>query len=198
MLGTERQAFEHQVGVLCAGFNVPATSERFEAYWKGLGKMQLGTFERIVEHALGEEGPDKIPTSQQCWTIHRKLRQDQRERERAPQQTAIVPERDTLHCHGQRVMLSFLRHQTCGASQASLLRMIAAKNKLIEQYRWITQDEPEAAGELRDKLWEAFAAAWEPRTQADTDHDADVYDHTRRVPDFTEAELAHLRAGTAP
>lgn len=94
-----------------------------------------------------------------------------------------APDPDALNCHGQKVMLSFLRHQTSGASDASLRKMIAVKNKLIEQYRWITQDEPAAASELRDKLWAAFTAVWEPSTPEELAHNAEVFERTGHFPD---------------
>lgn len=93
------------------------------------------------------------------------------------------PEPDALNCHSYLVMLSFLRHQTSGASEASLRKMIAAKNKLVEQYRWITQEEPAAASELRDKLWAAFAVVWEPITAEELAHNDDVFERTLRFPD---------------
>lgn len=185
MLSTERPQCDEHVNVLCAGFNVPATLERREAYWRGCSKMPLFMFGLVVEHVLGDGGPEKIPTAPQIWQIHRQLRNEQRERERALPQTSIKQALDGLALHGNRVLLSFLRHQETGASQASLLRLIAAKDKLVEQYRWITQDEPSASGELRDKLWAAFSDAWQPRTQAEKDHDSDFYYHTGRLPGFS-------------
>lgn len=73
MLSTERAEFEIQLANLCAGFNVPV-GDRVEAYWRGLAKMELRTFVRVVEHCLGEEGPEKIPTTRQCWSLSKVLR----------------------------------------------------------------------------------------------------------------------------
>ncbi len=73
MLISDRSEFDAQLGMLCAGFNVPL-GERAQAYWKGLAKMDLSTFSRVVEHSLGEEGPEKIPTAGACWAISKKLR----------------------------------------------------------------------------------------------------------------------------
>jgi hypothetical protein len=69
----DRADFESQLQSLCAGFNVPV-GDRAEAYWRGLGKMELRTFARVVEHCLGEEGPEKIPTTKQCWMHSKALR----------------------------------------------------------------------------------------------------------------------------
>lgn len=64
-----RAEFEQHLKRLCAGFNVPATPERVDAYWSGLARMNLSAFMRAVEFALGETGPDKLPTPKQCWAL---------------------------------------------------------------------------------------------------------------------------------
>lgn len=71
MLSTDRQEFETQCATLCAGFNVPPTKERIEAFWIGLKNMSLLQFVRVVEHALSEDGPDKFPTPKGMWALHR-------------------------------------------------------------------------------------------------------------------------------
>ena len=73
MHSTERTEFENQLKALCAGFNVPV-GDRIEAYWAGLQKMGLIEFTRVVEFALGESGPDKIPTTKHCWQIRNQLK----------------------------------------------------------------------------------------------------------------------------
>ncbi len=69
----DRPEFDEQLRLLCAGFNVPI-GDRAEAYWKGLARMSLIEFARCVEFALGEHGPEKIPTSPQIWGIRKQLR----------------------------------------------------------------------------------------------------------------------------
>jgi hypothetical protein len=66
MQSTDRDEFKAQLSILCAGFNVPL-GDREEAYWKGCAKMSLIEFARCVEFALGESGPEKIPTTNQLW-----------------------------------------------------------------------------------------------------------------------------------
>lgn len=73
MQNSDRNDFTAQLGALCAGFNVPL-GDRVEAYWRGLAKMELRTFVRVVEHCLGEEGPEKIPTTRQCWSLAKVIR----------------------------------------------------------------------------------------------------------------------------
>ncbi len=73
MLASDRTEFDSQLATLCAGYNVPV-GLRSEAYWLGLSKMELHTFIRIVEHCLGEDGPEKFPTARECWAISKNLR----------------------------------------------------------------------------------------------------------------------------
>lgn len=73
MLTSDRSEFDAQLAMLCAGFNVPV-GERSGAYWKGLAKMELLTFARVVEECLGEGGPEKIPTVGMCWAISKRAR----------------------------------------------------------------------------------------------------------------------------
>lgn len=73
MNADDRTEFDTLVAELCAGFNVPM-GERSAAYWKGLAKMPLSGFAKIVEMALGEDGPDKIPNVRNVWDIYRKRR----------------------------------------------------------------------------------------------------------------------------
>ena len=69
----DREEFDKQLNALCAGYDKPV-GDRGDAYWRGLAKMDLPTFARVVEFALGEGGPEKIPTTGQCWQISKQLR----------------------------------------------------------------------------------------------------------------------------
>jgi hypothetical protein len=69
----DRGEFEQRAKVLFAGFNVPASPERVEAYWNGLQRMSLPDFAKSVQHALGENGPEKIPTVNGLWGIRKRL-----------------------------------------------------------------------------------------------------------------------------
>lgn len=96
----ERNEFEEQLAILCAGFNVPATAHRRHAYFTGLAKMSLAQFTRCVEHALTEEGPEDLPTAKGIWRIHRDIR-------RAPHMQAAVKKEDPDHLEyfANRLML---------------------------------------------------------------------------------------------
>lgn len=74
MQTSEREDFEEQLAILCAGYNVPATVHRKHAYFAGLAKMSMAQFVRCVEHAVSEQGPEEIPTPKGIWRIHRDFR----------------------------------------------------------------------------------------------------------------------------
>lgn len=74
MLSTERELFEKHFGQLCAGYNLPMTELRGDAYWRGIGKMPLPDLERLVEHCLGADGPERFPTVNVCWQLSRSLK----------------------------------------------------------------------------------------------------------------------------
>ena len=84
----DREEFDKQLHALCAGYDKPV-GDRGDAYWRGLAKMDLPTFARVVEFALGEGGPEKIPTTGQCWQISKQLRARPRvfEHEKPPAST---------------------------------------------------------------------------------------------------------------
>ena len=87
MLSTDRKEFDAQMEILCGAYDKPLWA-RAEAYWKGLAKMSIIDFARCVEYAVGQNGPEKVPTTHDMWTIWRKLRA---ERPRAPAPKAAEP-----------------------------------------------------------------------------------------------------------
>lgn len=150
----DRAQFDSQLGALCAGFNVPVTELRSEAYWRGLERMQLSQFARVVSHALGEDGPERIPTASQCWVLWKQIRHRRAPGpESAPPQ---APQFDHFHGFGQRCLLRFLR-AAGGVDEDTLGRLVAEKNRLLGQYRLIATEEEITADELRERLLVSFA-----------------------------------------
>lgn len=66
--------FESQLATLCAGYNVPCTAERLEAYGKAFGNLHPAQWARLIEHCLSEAGPDRMPTVRDLWGMRRDLR----------------------------------------------------------------------------------------------------------------------------
>lgn len=153
MLSSERSEFDQHLGTLCAGFNVPVTDLRAEAYWRGLAKMQLSQFARVVEHALGPDGPERIPTSSQCWSLWRQIRAQR------PKATESRPsderQYDSLHCFGNRCLLRFLT-VVGGVSEDTLTELLVAKGRVAENFRIISAEEDITAIEVRTAMFAAF------------------------------------------
>lgn len=153
MLSSDRTEFEGQLGTLCAGFNVPMTDLRTEAYWRGLAKMQLSQFARVVEHALGAEGPERIPTATQCWSISRQFRT-----QRPSAANAAPPESrpfDPMTAFGNRCLFRFLR-EVGGTDERTLRRLVDEKNRVARNFAQIATEEKLSADEVREAMLKAF------------------------------------------
>ena len=149
----ERAEFITHLGMLCAGFNVPLTEDRIAAYWSGLTKMNLLAFVRIVEHALGPDGPEKFPNISQVWVIYRQLRK----RAKAPAPTEEPgPVLDHFACFANRVLMVFLRKKG-PTSDETLPVLVAEKNRITANFRLIAQEETVTAKEFRTQLFKAFS-----------------------------------------
>jgi hypothetical protein len=157
MLAADRDAFESHLGALCAGFNVPMTELRTEAYWRGLQQMHLLQFARTVEHALGEEGPERIPTVPQMWAVWKKVR-NRRPAQTSVPATAVPPAFDSLHAFGQRCLMRWLL-QNGPVTDEHLARLIQVKNRLVGQFRQVRTECDITAEEVRESLLEAFRRA---------------------------------------
>lgn len=162
MQPTDRPEFDTHIGLLCSGFNVPATPERLEAYWRGLAKMPLSALARCVEYALGEHGPDRIPTAPAMWGIYRATkteRPDARQGQHAPKPAAF----DSIHSYGQRMLLAFLMAPNrASPSDSSLQRMTRGKNRIIDQFRQIEREDLVQSSEIGDALEREFLKLYEP------------------------------------
>jgi hypothetical protein len=71
---SDREAFDDLVAKLCAGYGATVTEHRRSAYWSSLAKMSLAQFERCIDQALSEEGPEDLPPPKGIWRIHRGFR----------------------------------------------------------------------------------------------------------------------------
>ena len=153
MLSTDRHDFEGQLAVLFGAYPTFLTPPRVDAYWRGLQKMPLSTFVRCVDQALGETGPDKLPTVNAIWQMSHALRAQAK----PPAQQSEVPQFDEFHALGQRSLLKFfMKRKSCTAlTESQLQRVIAKKNLIVGQHRATGEYEP--AAEWHELLLSAFA-----------------------------------------
>jgi hypothetical protein len=115
--------------------------------------MQLGQFARVVEFALSERGPERIPTVPQCWTLAKQLRAAA---PRATPREEPPPTYDSLHCFAQRCLLRWLR-ENGPVADGTLAALVAEKNRLLDQFRIIAAEEELSADDVRPAMFKAFA-----------------------------------------
>lgn len=165
----DRGEFVAQLKTLCAGFNVPFTGEREEAYWRGLERMQVSSFARVVTHALSDHGPEKLPTVRDVWSLSRVLRRQQppmTDARDAPPPPAV----DHWTAFANRRLAAWLR-QYGPLSDASLARVVAEKRRLTEQFRLIASDDVVTEEEFTDALRRAWNSAFTERSAAEIEAD---------------------------
>lgn len=141
MHSTDRQEFERQLSILCAGYNIHPSAERLDAYWLGLAKMELGTFARLVAHCLSEEGPEKLPTVRSLWPLSRHLRA----RKAAHVQPAAAWRGDPWLAAGNRHLYAFIvRRMMVGRvfNPQETAYLVEAKNAWVEDMRVEPLDGP--------------------------------------------------------
>jgi hypothetical protein len=149
----DRADFVAQLKALCAGFNVPFTPEREEAYWRGLERMQVSQFARVVTHALGEQGPERIPTVREVWALQRVMRR--RQVESRPLMGEAQPPADNYTAFANRRLLAYLvKHGPVG--DLTLKRLVETKERVAGQFRLIETEEKITEQEFRDSLIRSF------------------------------------------
>lgn len=72
MQDSDAKHFERAMTRLCAGFNVPTTEPRKEAYWRSFRKLSLLEFTGLIDLALVESSYTEMPTVGALWELHRK------------------------------------------------------------------------------------------------------------------------------
>lgn len=64
--------FDRALKRLCAGFNVPPTDARREAYWRSFRKLSVLEFAGLIDVALVESTFAEMPTVGALWDLHRR------------------------------------------------------------------------------------------------------------------------------
>lgn len=100
---SDRERFEVLLEKLYAGFNMPMSRARSDAYFDGLQKMQLVRFSRCVDEALGENGPERIPSVTQIWKIYKTIAHTN-----APLPEAKPVEQDHIAHFANRLLLNHI------------------------------------------------------------------------------------------
>jgi hypothetical protein len=70
---SDSKNFERALSRLCAGFDVPLTDARREAYWRSFRKLTVLDFTGLVDLAIVESTFASLPTVGALWDLHRKV-----------------------------------------------------------------------------------------------------------------------------
>jgi hypothetical protein len=136
----QRTEFESLMEKLYAGFNMPISEVRVEAYWMGLSKMSLGQFSQCVDYALGEHGPERIPSSSAIWKISNSVRS------RAPaQKPQGPPESPQSQCLRlvNGLFLKYLAKRRLSENFKGNIDIPARRKACLSLVDWISEWSPE-------------------------------------------------------
>lgn len=169
MLDTDRTEFDASMDHVWAGYGMSCTPIRRDAYWQSLRKMSLIDFQRIVEHCLSEQAPEKVPTHQGMWLIARRLKP-----ERALGALAADRAWEPWLLKGNNLLLRYIRKHVClrpkryGTSGAHIdqsmrdrvQQLVEAKNSWV---RTMQTDESARASAKQQSTWETLMRIAEGR-----------------------------------
>ncbi len=147
------ERFEVEFQKLCANFDKPATKQRKDAYWQGLRKMSILQFERSVDIAIGEDGPETFPNPKALWKLYR-----QSQGGGSAQRAASPAKPDCLEAFANRLLFLHMTHRGGLASTGTFIpgerhisgmnnckpstdlqACLAFKRELVEEFRGYVQ-----------------------------------------------------------
>jgi hypothetical protein len=141
MLTTDRSDYDKLFDTWCVGLGAIPTEARREAYWKGLSKMSVIQFSRVVDHCLSEDGPEKIPTVPGVWKLWRSIAAAARTRSMPPPQPPeeqseglkLVNGMFLQYINRRRVLEQFQGNIDVPKRRAACLGMVPWLNQAIEE-----------------------------------------------------------------
>lgn len=182
--------FKKQFGMLCETYDRKRTQDLDDAYWKALELMSLADFKRASDLAMqraGTDGYERMPKPGKLW----QLRDDSRQRPQAPEKHEQQPEYSAVHRHAQRCMTAFLWEKG-GASEAALLDMIEAKQRIVADFKLIATEDQITGGEIKAALFKAWKPLWKPMPEAEQRRHCDHLQRFGFTANFTEATQRRL------
>lgn len=151
-------AFDHALAKLCAAFNIPCTNERRAAFRQAFGKIHVAGWERLVDHCLGEHGPEKFPTVKQLWGIRNDMRA-------APAHAAAAKEPEAfwdpwLVQANQRLLRHILKNSMPKTylKPEAVATLVSYKNIWFALMKTLADERNEVDGKDQRELWESHMA----------------------------------------
>ncbi len=157
MRSEDLEEFKRQAGVMVAGFPGYVVTDRdalLEALWRGLQRMDLLVFARVVDYAVSGEAqiqPKMKLTAAIVWEMSRKLRS------RAPITEPPVKSGDRFAVITTKFLWLFM-YKKGPFAPAVLQALLDAKRKLIDDYRLIAAEEEITDTEFGEQCYRKFAA----------------------------------------
>jgi hypothetical protein len=155
----ERPQFEGHLAQMLAAYDRKPTPERTEAYWRGLAKMPLVAFERVVDHTLSERGSEELPSPKRCWQIYRDMRGTPTVHGATK---STDPQQSKAKRWGNQWLFAYLTSKGA-ATKSSLAKLIAAKDRIAESCESIPEEEFDPR-EMKPMLFPKFDELWQPIT----------------------------------
>lgn len=111
---TSREAFDALVRHLHEAYGVKPMQTRLDAYWVSLRKANMPDLERAIEHCLGEEGPERLPTHRQVWSLLKQLRPIRARGALDTPKRDVLSDLDEWDIHARGVLFDHIR-RTAGS-----------------------------------------------------------------------------------
>lgn len=156
MNSSHRTEFKALLEKLYGGFNMPISGAREAAYWEGLSKMSLGQFASCVEYALGEYGPERIPSTSAIWKILHTVKA----RTAAPvAPRPSLPEQSKSLQVVNGLFLKYLSFRRMGQGFKGDINMVARRDACLSLVAWISEWDPKELHTELPQIRELFNKA---------------------------------------
>lgn len=156
MQTSDRADFSKALDRLCQVFDKRITDELFESYWTALQKMKLPGWIRTVDHAI--ETCERMPKPKQLWSLYHELKVravQQRAGAEKRQQAGIEHKVDEWTAGGNLALVTWLMRNG-PLSEAQLERVVAEKDRIAEQHRFLASEERVPPAEFLSVLHRAW------------------------------------------
>ena len=157
MLTTDRSDYDKLFDSWCVGLGAIPTEARREAYWKGLSKMSVIQFSRVVDHCLSEDGPEKMPTVPGVWKLWRSIAAAARSRSMPPPPPPEELSKGLQHVNG--MFLKYLLRRRVAEGFKGDINMPGRRATCLDLGAWLDRLIREDLAPNREELQSVFDKA---------------------------------------
>jgi hypothetical protein len=157
MISSEQTEFNTLFDQVCAGLGAIPSDARRAAYWKGLSKMSLIQFSRVVDFCLSDEGPDKFPTVPGVWKLWRVIAAAARSRSMPPPPPPEELSKGLQHVNG--MFLKYLLRRRVAEGFKGDINMPGRRAACLDLGAWLDRLIREDLAPNREELQSVFDKA---------------------------------------